>query len=253
MALPKLLPTITIPSRWTVAWERGAGTKTATLTAGTYDSILEVLAMLDTVMTAVDGAWTMAVSANGIVSITEAGGAWSFVWASMTDALEQLLGLAGTETHTAGVITATYRHLYGWYAPVGWQGPEDVREIRAREQETDAGGMSQIASTVTHRYREATFGLLTRPQLSEGGSDSDGKGGTVTWTSRTLFYFWQYTRDRPFRWYDDCASGTVASPGSEGTEFVTCRRMGTRFEPIQREAGDFSYFDFTLRMKVTGE
>jgi len=174
-------------------------------------------------------------------------------WAGTSDGLSSTLGFDESETPANGTVTGSKRHLYGWYSPVGADYDLDVRRIPRRQEDTEAGGLVQYASSQEHRYRELRLGLLSPAQLEEGGTDDDGYGGTVDWTSRTLYDLWQYVRDRPFRFYADRTHGTVASPGSEGTEYVTCRRTDDEWRPGRRDPDDWAYWDITIPLKVTGE
>ncbi len=257
MALCKLLPQVTVTSSNNTFGFTFGGARTADITAGTYDTIIEALVNLETALQAIYGAFEVEVTSNGIVTITN-DDSWSVNWGTTDSGFQTLLGFTGSDSvvDVGGGnyrLTATNRHLYGFYSPVGVQYPADRRRVESRVQETDAGGLTQLASTATHRYRELQFGLLSEAQLDAGGTDSDGKGGVVSWTNRTLWDFWSYVRDKPFRFYADCSTGTVASPGSEGTTFHTCRRTDTEWSPAQRDPGDWSFFDVTIPCKITGE
>lgn len=255
MAAPKLLATITVPTGgWDFAGDDGAAF-TATLPAGDYDSILELGDALETAINAaaVNETFTVAVSSGGIVTIT-ATGAWTVTWASTDDDLSALLGYAESESVDGSyILTATDRHLYAWYSPIGADYDLDDAWLPSREQETEAGGLIQYASSQEHTYRELRLALLGPECLSEGGTASDGHGASVDWTSRTLKDFWSYIATRPFRFYGDRADGTVASPGTEGTEYVTCRRMGDRWKPSRVDPDDWAYWRITIPLKVTGE
>ena len=256
MALCKLLPQITITGSNDLFAFTRSGAKTAEIDEATYDTILEVCANLQTKLVADSAAFSVSVSSGGIVSISNATTSWAVNWAGTDSGFQTLMGFTGSESVTGAgpyVLTATNRHLYGFYSPVGVQYPADRRRVESRIQETDAGGLTQLASTATHRYRAFQSGLLSEAQLDAGGTDSDGAGGSVSWTSRTLFDFWSHVRDKHFRFYPDRATGTVASPGTEGTTFWTCRRTDTDWAPSQRDPGDWSFFDVTIPCKITGE
>jgi hypothetical protein len=252
--LPKLLASVTIDtSNQTFAFGLG-GAQTVDITAATYDTILEVLANLEDALQAVDATFSVTCSSGGIVVIS-CDNSWTITWASTDDDLESLLGFEGTESVAGSgpyTLTASNRHLRGFYSPVGGQWPSDRRTIKSREQETDAGGLYQLASSTVHRYRDVTFALLSEKQLVTGGTDSDGAGGSVKWTSRTLYDFWTYTRDRPFRFYEDATDGTVASPGTEVNTYDTCRRFNDDWAPDMPDPGDYSFFNVTMKLKVTG-
>jgi hypothetical protein len=246
MATPKLLAQIVIPAGgYTFGYAR-SGAKTVVLAAGTYASILEVGAEFETKLQADSAGFSVACSSTGFISVTHSSADWTWTAATTTDALETLVGLAGTESVTSRVLTGTLQHRYGWYSPVGCDYPLDKYEIGVVETETDAGGLTQYASSTEHRYRELRFALVSPEAMAEGGTE-----GGKFWTNVTLLDLWKYVRDKPFRFYADCGDGTVASPGTEGTEYVTLRRMGRRFEPEQVDPDDWAYWETTLECKVT--
>ena len=259
MTLPKLLQQITIDANSTTfGFEYPISTsQTVDIDVGTYDTILEVLGNLEDKLQAVNANFSVEINllANiyGNITITRTGGDWAEDWTSTDASLRVLLGFTGAETVSTSYMTATRRHRSGFYSPCGVQWPADARDIRCREQETEGGGLAQLASTTVHRYRELTVGLLSEAQLELGGTDDDGIGGSVYWSDRTLYDFWEDTASKSFRFYPDAQDGTVASPGSENTDFVTCRRFADRWQPQQRDPGDWSFFDVTMRLKVTGE
>ena len=237
-------------------WKDASAVLTVTkITVGDYDTILEVCADLETQLQVTDANFSVAVSSEGIVSISNSANAWTVSWGDTSTTVRDLLGFDGTEAVTGSgpyVLTATDRHLRGWYPPVGEQYPADEYRIEIRGQETEAGGYYQLASSAEHRSREVTFSLLSEAQMAVGGSDSDGAGGTVDWTDRTLLDFWRYMRDRPVRLYADRTDGTVAAPGTEGTEYVTARRKPDPWRPEQVDPGDWSFFAVTIPLVITG-
>jgi hypothetical protein len=112
--------------------------------------------------------------------------------------------------------------------------------------------MTQFASSGEHHRRDLTISLLSYEQLEAGGSDDDGRGGTTDWSDITLKDFWKYIKDKPFRFYADATVGSVATPGTEGVEYVTCRRTDTKWKPTQPDDGDWSFFDVTIPLKIVG-
>ena len=255
MTLPKCLAQITIDSTNDVLGYGLGGAQTADIADGTYDSILEVLAELEDKLQAVDATFAVTVSANGFVVIT-CNTAFTASWAATDDALETLLGFAGTESVAGSgpyTLTATLRHRAAFYPPVGGNWPSDKRKKSVREQETDDGDMIQYASSSVHRYREILFSLLTYAQCENGGTDSDGAGGSISWTGVTLLDFWEYVAGKKFRFYEDRSNGTVASPGTEGTDYVTCRMLYREpWEPKQPDQCNFALFDVELEWKIVG-
>jgi len=246
-----MLTSIVIPTGGlTFGWGY-AGARTAVIPAGTYGSILEVLIALDAAMTAQMAAWTMAAT-NGFVSITFTA-AWTAAWGTTDDALETLLGFAGTETvDGAKTLTATKRHQSGWYAQCGAAHPPVRRTKVRRTQDLDDGTMTAYASEGVHQRVPVTFGLLTPEALDEGGSASDGAGGSVDWTDVTLYDWWQDAASKPFRYYPDGADGTVADPGAEGDEYTTRMLDSDEFAPDQVDPMVETWNAITLPMKIIG-
>jgi hypothetical protein len=113
----KFLPEITVPAGGYDLGFTYSGAKVATIPAGTYDSILTLGAALATALESAASAlaWTVAVSELGIVTI-DADGAWTVNFGTTDDALETLLGFAGSETVDGSyTLTATSPHTHGWY------------------------------------------------------------------------------------------------------------------------------------------
>lgn len=255
MALPKLLAEITIDSTCDVFGYTLGGAQTAPMDADDYDTILEVGIELADKLTDDHADFSVAVSSNGIVTISNSSTAWTVNWGTTDAGLATLLGFGGTETVAGSgpyVLTATKRHRYGWYAPVGPRYGFDPRRIPRRAPELEDGDVDLYASDVTHRYRELSFSYLSEEQLTLGGTDSDGKGSSVNWDSVTFRDFWEYIRDRPFRFYDDCADGTVANVGVEGTDYVTLKRLDEELEARQNDRNSWAYWRVTMPTKVVG-
>lgn len=259
MTLPKMLATVTIDStNQTFGFDQG-GAQTVDITVGEYDSILEVCAELETQLQTVDGSFGVTISSGGIVTIA-CTTAWTESWGTTDDALETLLGFDSSSDGVANfngvyMLIGSLRHRAAYYSPVGAAWSCDRRRRQAREQDTADGGMVQYVSSSEHVWRQVSLELLTREQLESGGTDSDGAGGSVDWTDVTLLSFWRYCADgaRSFRFYPDRADGTVASPGTEGTEYDTCRFQFRRdWEPAQREMANFALLDTSFELRIVG-
>jgi hypothetical protein len=259
MTLPKMLATVTIDStNQTFGFDQG-GAQTVDITAGEYDSILEVLAELETQLQTVDATFAVTVSSAGFVTIT-CQTAWTENWATTDDALETLLGLDSSSDGVADLngiymLAASLRHQAAFYPPVGAAWSCDRRRRQAREQDTADGGMIQYVSSSEHRWRQVSMDLMTYESVEAGGSAADGAGGTIDWTDITIYNFWTYCADggREFRFYPDRANGTVASPGTEGTEYDTCRFQYRRdWEPAQRDMANFALIDVVFDLKIVG-
>lgn len=259
MTLPKMLaPVVIDSSNQTFGFDLG-GAQTVDITAGTYDSILEVCAELETQLQTVSATFAVLVSSAGIVTIN-CDAAWTESWGTTDDALEALLGYDSSADYVAGstpyALEASDRHDAAFYPPHNASWPADRRKRYAREQDTDDGGMVQYVSSSEHRWRRLMFSLLTYAQIEAGGSDGDGAGGSVDWTDRTLYDFWTYCADggHMFRFYEDRADGTVAAPGTEGTDYVAMRFLFKRdWEPTQIDVGNFALFDIELETKIVSE
>lgn len=250
MANPKLLQEIVIDSTNDVFGFTLGGAQTATIAAGRYDTILEVLAELEDRLQDVDPTFTVAVSSLGIVSIACVN-AWTVNWTTTDTALRLMLGYSATDAVTGSgpyTLTATNRHLYGWYAPVGVEYPGIRRRVARRYQETDDGSATAYASSATHRYVTLTFDALLEAHIEPevGGVADDGAGGTVDWTGRTLLDFWVDIASKTFRYYADAATGTVSNPGA----YWELYRTDDELEPEQLDPQSYTYFRVTLPCQI---
>lgn len=225
------------------------------VTAGDYDSILEVCAELETQLQTLDATFAVTCSDEGVVAIS-CDNDWDVDWSNTDDAFETMLGFAGTETVSGSgpyVLTASRRHPTSFFSPLGIDYDIDPVWLPSRVQRPEDGTAIQYASSQAHTERELRFGLLGLEATKEGGTADDGYGSTINWTGRTLYDFWLHVADRPFRFYPDRSDGTVASPGTEGTEFVTCRRLGDRFLPVRVDPASWAFWDVAIKCVVTGE
>ena len=254
---PKLLPSIEIDSTCDVLAYVLGGAQTADIPDAVYDTILEVCAALQTKLQAVSATFSVTVSNRGIVVITNTAAAWTINWAGTDTALRDLLGFAGTETVLGAgpyVLTATKRHLFGWYSPVPVEYPGRRRRIARRYQETDSASVSIIASSTTHEYIDFLFDSCLEHQVEPGAATTadDGYGSTTNWSLRTFGDFWEYVAALEFRYYEDADDGTVAAPGTEGTDYLACVRTDAtdELEIEQVDPNGYTYFSVRLPVKV---
>lgn len=241
---PKLLQPVEITaSNNTLGYNLGGAT-TKDIVVATYPTVIEVLANLDTQL---GGTFVVAVDYRGIVTITNTA-AWTVTWGTTDAGLQALLGFTGAETvqHVGAdyILTATKRHLYGWYAPVPVEYPGIRRMLPRRVQRTDAAGASMIASSSTHREIDLLFDACLEPQLepTEATTADDGYGGTIDWTDRTFVDWWEDVAAKEWRYYEEADDGTVAAPGTEGVEYLVCVRLGTDFIQEQVDGSGYTYF-----------
>lgn len=252
MAYPKLLAEIVLDTALDFAFGLG-GAQTVSVPAATYDTILELAAALETVLQVIDATFVVEVSAGGIVTI-DCGSGWTEDWTNTDTDLAELLGFDGSEVVTDKVLTASLRHLYGWYAPGGVEYPGRRRRVARRYQPTDAGDAAVWASSSTSTFLELTFDALLETQVepSAAAVDDDGAGGTVDWTDRTFYDFWVYVAGRRFRFYEDADLGTVAAPGTTG-DYLVCVRTDDESEPQQLDPEAYTYFRVVLPVQIVGE
>lgn len=259
MSWPKLLQTVEITASNNTLGYTLAGAQTRSIAVATYATILEVLANLDTQLA---GTFAVAVNYRGIVTISNTV-AWVINWGTTDTALQDLLGFAGTEAVVdvggggAGpfLLTATKRHQYGWYSPVGVEYPGIRRRLPRRVQETDAGGASIISSATVHQYIDLLFdacleGHLDPIAAAAAGAIDDGYGGTIDWEGRDFETWWVDVAAKKFRYYEDASLGTVAAPGTEGTTYLECVWLDQELVFEQVDGGGYTYFSVRLPVKV---
>jgi hypothetical protein len=262
MSWPKLLQSVEIGANNDRLGYTLGGAQTATMDQAAYDTIIEALINLKAKLVAVSATFNTDVDYRGIVTIANTV-AWVINWATTDDGLEDLLGFSGAEAVVdvggggAGpfVLTATSRHLYGWYSPVGVEYPGIRRRISRRVQETDAGGASIIASSTVHQYIDLLFDACLEGHLDPiaahaAGAIDDGYGGTIDWEDRDYTTWWEDVAAKEFRYYEDASMGTVAAPGTEGVAFLECVRLDQELVFDQVDASGYTYFSVRLPVKV---
>lgn len=255
---PKLLQSVEVIASNNTLGYTLAGAQTRSITVAEYDTMIEVLTNLDTQLA---GTFTVTVNYRGIVVIKNTV-SWTINWGTTDTGLRDLLGYAGSESVVdeggggAGPfsLTATKRHLKGWYSPVPVEYPGIKRRLPRRVQRTEAGGASIITSSTTHKDIDLLFDACLETQLDplrETTAD-DGYGGTIDWTDRTYTDWWEDVAARKFRYYEDASEGAVGSPGSEGNEFLTCVRLDEELAFDQVDSGGYTYFSVRLPVAVVG-
>jgi hypothetical protein len=266
MANPKLLQSITIlTSNQDFAFTL-AGAQAVEITLGQYDTIYEVASNFEGKLQAVNANFSVTVSALGIMVISNSPSSWGTNWAGTDDNLEDLFGYAGTES-VAGAgpytLTATKRHGQNsqappWYSPVGERYPSINRLKPRRVEPTDDGDASTHASGGQVKTIELSFIGVEEPALEpdKAAVSDDGSGGTIDWTGVTFGDWWLDTAEKKWRFYfrkdDQTVGGTVASPGTEGTDYYTCVHSNQEliFDPLDPDG--FTYFNVTIPVQITG-
>ena len=254
--LPKLLAPIETTDDLDFSWNEGGTPVTVALTAGTWDSILELVSDLsDACEYETGGTVAFTVSSNGFVTYTVTGVTPTTNWGSCDADLLAILGYAGTESFSSNDLVATDRHLYGWYSPVGVDYPGFRRTKTRRVQRNDAGGVFVMGSSAVHKDLDLRFEPLLEAQIEPGAAttESDGKGGSVDWTSRTLFDFWEYAATLRWRFYEDGSLGTVADPGTEGTDYHTCVFASDEVQAEQIDPDGYTWFAVSLPVHIDTE
>jgi len=117
----KVLAPIVVPTGQQIGWEEApASSYTANITAGTYATILELMAHVAAVMTAGANTYAATVSEVGIVSIVRDTGttAWESDWTNTSAWLIAALGSDETETVSGVTLTMAAASPTGWYPGV---------------------------------------------------------------------------------------------------------------------------------------
>lgn len=260
MANAKLLQSITIlTSSQDFAFSLSTAAKAVELTLGDYDTIYEVAVNFETKLQVVDATFAVTVSSLGIM-VVSCQNAWYVNWAGTDDNLEDLFGYTGAETVAgAGPYTLTALKRHGqndqsppWYAPVG-ERYASINRFKARRVETtDDGDMSLHGSAGTSKRIDLSFVGVGVEALEpdEGGTGDDGSGGTIDWTGVTFGDWWDDTADKKWRFYfrksDGTVGGTVAAPGTEGTDYYICAHENDELDFDQLDPNGFTYFNVTI-------
>ena len=202
----KLLSPITVETGgWDFTFKEGAPDRTVTIPAGTYDTVLDLLAALSVV---IDVLYTPVVtcSSTGIVVITIAE-MTAMNWALTNDGFEQL-GFSGTELVVGTSITSTTMHHWGWYPGVitfgaaggsGLEGDTEWVPPEISEGMVSGAGEQAIVTPTRPPYEQnLSFGAIKRDEMRDRGR------GPICLRDR-----W---RMKVLRWYPDRDVGTVAVP-----------------------------------------
>ena len=253
MANPKLLASITVPTGgWDFVGDDGSAF-TATIPAGEYDSILELLGELEGEINAEAGTltFTAAVSSLGIVTIT-ATNAWTVTWATTNEDLVAMLGFAGDETVSTATLTATYRHHAAWYSPVLHYHAGTPRSMARRLTPTGDGAATVYGASEWHKRRVLRFQPLLESQLDPDHAEvaDDGASGTVDWSDVTFLDFWKYVNARKFRVYEDGADGTVADAGDDGVDYYVAIREGEEVEAYPIGGEDLTWWSIEMPVLI---
>lgn len=217
-AYGKFLAQVTVP---TGGWDLAFSTSTAesaTVTAGTYGSVLSVGKELQDQLRALGGDHT---SDTVVISTTQGStlgkttltiaGVLSMTWASCDDGLTTLFGFDETESLSSSTVTSTNAHTHGWYPghvsyntgegiqyDSGWVADEVGVESIAGNGEMQSVGPDRLPYTRTLR-----FGALHRDEV-------------VDERDRGCACFFDRWRRVPIRWYMDREDGSVGSYGTQG-------------------------------------
>ena len=196
----KLLLPITVPSGgWAFSWNEGASNYIKTLTAGTYETILDLANDLRTLMLTIPTATTtLSVDPDTAkFSITRAS-LTSIEWASCDSDLLDLLGFDQTETPSGNVVTANDQHLWGWYPGLITHGDNDgsgpsadsywIAEDNTSRQYSGSGKARIISSARKIYKRSLTFTPLNKSEviLSRGKGPKDFED---RWISKKIYFY----------------------------------------------------------------
>jgi hypothetical protein len=193
------------------------GALTASIDAATYGTILEVLANLDSKLHA---DFTVSLNEYGKVTIS-CSSVWTVNWTTTENPLETLLGFDGTEAVDANyVLTANNQHTNGYYPGClsfgytlykgsGISGDTLWLPEWTMVRTISGTGAACIVGPTTSQYKcTLNFNPILRTEVED--------------TSIGLYGFWNNCIASKFRFYLDRADGTVASPGTRGTEYESC-------------------------------
>jgi len=187
------------------------GAFTATITAGTYGTILELVDELATQMTAQgNGTYTGAVSSVGQVTIS-GDETWTWTEATTDNDLEAILGIINGDSVSSDILTPGNRHKYGWYPGVisygtssGTGVANDSRWTQDWSLAASVSGSGEPRIVVPSRpgYRRTLdFDLIKQTELQD--------------VNRGIHALMVNGFGKVLRWYEDRDDGTVASPGTQ--------------------------------------
>lgn len=209
------------------------------------DNYTTILELLDNLETKLGAGYTCSVSEIGIVSITKTS-AWTADWGGTDNALETILGFDGTETVDGSyVLTATNQHTAGYYpgviswgrlttkgtgfaTPLMWQPVWRTVGVRAGNNK-----MHTIGSQTPSYEASPMLGMISEDELT----DDFG-----------LFNFSNSCILSQFRLYPDRSDGTVATPGTEDTDYYTCKLLNRKGLHPKVGRGTGKYYTCVISM-----
>jgi len=229
-------------------FDPGGGDDTVNITMADYGTILEVCGELEDQLIAYNAEdWVVGVSSVGIVTITNNDSDWDSHWGSTDDGLEALLGFDGTEeVQTVGssyVLTATNQHQHGYYPGClswGYSTSGGAGNTNPRLWKPNWPMVRNVAGNNAQR----TVGPATAREtmmLSYGKIHNDEYDDTDI----GLRGFWDACIASTFRFYPDREDGTVATPGTQNTDYYLCSFVR---DPVTREASHPNYMTFQLEL-----
>ena len=237
---PKFLRPVTIGSdNRTWGYNDGAD-KTVTLDKGTYDTVLEVCAALESLM---GSAYTWTVSSLGIVSVSSTG-TLTENWSDTDDALAELLGFDETETASGNVLTGSHQHTHGYYPGLigyGRHSHEGVGVVsdslwQSRwpmvRQVAGDGSMRVVGPATAQQRRTLGFGMITREEYE------DAERGLKAFMDGAIAVAW--------RWYPDREDGTVANPGTQDEDYYLVTLA--RDLQIRQSRGSADHFTWSIEL-----
>ena len=210
-AWSKFLRPVTVPTGgWAFVYNDG-GAQTATVAAGTYDTVLHLCSELHDKIEVESGPNTAVISVSqlAIVSITITSLA-SVTWGSCAADLLTVLGFAGSESVAASAVTATSQHTHGWYPGlislpgkgVGLEDDSDSIPEGDIARSTSGSGKRRSVGPARRIYtRTLRFAAIKRTEFR------DKLRGPITMQDRGAHAVWY--------WYFDRTDGDVASYGTQ--------------------------------------
>lgn len=228
-AYGKFLWGVTVPS---TDYDFATSLGTATVSAASFDTILEFLDELEDQLKLVNAGFSVTCSSIGTVAITGPAG-WTWTTVATDDALSTLLGLdESADVVTADVLTGSSQHQRGWYPGTITRGRATTKGVgiaadrrwaplhEGSQLFTMRGDPSSCFPATGLKRRELTIRPLTYAECI------DEDVGVTAFIDEAIA--------STFRWYPDREDGTVADPGTQDTDYYECSFVGV---PEWRGAG----------------